>query len=260
MVSINLLPYRQVQRQQAQRLFYWHVLSILLVSIVAATLVDHLIERLIHQEATIHQLLTTEIQQLNTEEQAIHQIKQSIQHLQNLHVARQHLHNAQRQAALVLPALAQHIPAGLYLKRLTQQHHVITLHGVARNHDAVATFMQHLNASPFFTAVTLHQIQANTATSTAAPAPSAIQPLFSFSLSFSLAGDNSALHDIEMAVEDEGDADGEADIQDFEDEDVDAAHSETSTDITIEAAPTTPETAPVQAPSKSSSLAHEEEL
>lgn len=159
MIRVNLLPHRQIRREERQREFG---LMALFAAIAAATVIfmgytyinaklDAQIERNSRLDAAIVKL-DKEIADIKDLKDQISTMLERKQVVENLQINRS-------QAVIVLDELSRQLPEGMYLKSIKQQGEVITIEGVADTNARVATLVRNLSTSNLMESPSLVEIK-----------------------------------------------------------------------------------------------------
>ncbi|MFO7580349.1 PilN domain-containing protein [Nitrosomonas halophila] len=162
MIHINLLPYRETERQLRRRQFAWmagllSLLGVLVVWGVHAVLASGLAyqdkrNRFLQAELVKLERQLTEIQAIREKTQALLARRRVVESLQANRVL----------VVQLLDQIARQMPEGVYLKSLRQSKQQLHLGGYAQSHVWVSRLMRSLEASPWFESPLLIEIRAVT--------------------------------------------------------------------------------------------------
>ncbi|AWN73751.1 PilN domain-containing protein [Legionella anisa] len=144
MTQINLLPWRELKREQEKKLFT----LMLLVSIVASAFVVFLINSyasgLVSNQVTRNQMLQKEI---NTMDAQIKEIK-NLQKAREMIISRmsvvQHLQSTRTLMVHLFDELINITPSGVYLTQVEGKNDVITLSGYTESNTFVSILMRNI--------------------------------------------------------------------------------------------------------------------
>ncbi|KTD74054.1 PilN domain-containing protein [Legionella tucsonensis] len=144
MTQINLLPWRELKRDQEKKLFT----TMLLVCIVAAAFIVFLINSyasgLVSNQVTRNQMLQKEI---NTMDVQIKEIK-NLQKAREMIISRmsvvQHLQSTRTLMVHLFDELINVTPAGIYLTKIEGKNDVITVSGYAESNTFVSMLMRNI--------------------------------------------------------------------------------------------------------------------
>ncbi len=159
MPRINLLPWREVRRQERQQQFF----MALIVSFIAAVAIlysfmtyeDGLIEEQSKRNSFLQKeivLMDSKITEISTLETQRARLLARMNVIQELQVSRPKI-------VKVLDALVRTLPEGIYLEKLTRQGDSLVLEGVAQSNARVSVFMRQLDSNPEFTESSLKVIE-----------------------------------------------------------------------------------------------------
>jgi type IV pilus assembly protein PilN len=159
MTRINLLPWRQRQRQRQQRGFLINLASAVVATLLAlAGAHFYITERIDVQEAR-NQYLRTEIARLDRIEQEIRAMQRTEQQLIDRMEAIRRLQRSRPEMVHAFDDLVHLVPEDIYLVSLTARGQGFNLKGNARINNVVSDFMRELNQSPLFGEPQLRVIQ-----------------------------------------------------------------------------------------------------
>ena len=144
MTQVNLLPWRELKREQEKKLFT----LMLLVSIVASAFVVFLINSyasgLVSNQVTRNQMLQKEI---NTMDAQIKEIK-NLQKAREMIISRmsvvQHLQSTRTLMVHLFDELINITPSGVYLTQVEGKNDVITLSGYTESNTFVSILMRNI--------------------------------------------------------------------------------------------------------------------
>lgn len=160
MIRINLLPVREERRKADLRQFA----ALLLITLVGAVVVAVLLHirmstQLKHAEtrvAGIKQQIDRyqpQLEQVKKYKETKKQIEQKLEVIENLERKR-------TGPVRMLDELATHIPEKLWITRLEAKNREVSLHGMSLANELVASFLESLNSSPYFSNVELQETNA----------------------------------------------------------------------------------------------------
>lgn len=144
MTQINLLPWRELKREQEKKLFT----TMLLVCIMAAAFIVFLINSyasgLVSNQVTRNQMLQKEI---NTMDVQIKEIK-NLQKAREMIISRmsvvQHLQSTRTLMVHLFDELINVTPSGIYLTRVEGKNDIITVSGYAESNTFVSMLMRNI--------------------------------------------------------------------------------------------------------------------
>ncbi len=149
-VRINLLPYRQMRRARAQRLFVLFAVLVAGVGVAIVLLAQFLLTRqLSHQDAR-NAFLKTEIAGLERRIAEINELKEKTKGLLAKKDVVESLQLNRGESVQLFLEVARQLPEGLFLKSLKQRGEGLELVGYAQSSARVSTYMRALDESPLF--------------------------------------------------------------------------------------------------------------
>lgn len=159
MININLLPYRAEQQKSGQVRFGFHVVIVVLVAaLVLAALHWHFNSK-ISEQRDKNQKLEQAIFSLTLKNKAMKDLKvKTADLIQRLQVI-ESLQARRHQVVDVLAHWPGQLPDGIYLLQFQREGHVLTLDGLAENHQQVSGLMRRMEALPSYQNIRLKQVE-----------------------------------------------------------------------------------------------------
>jgi type IV pilus assembly protein PilN len=162
MVSINLLPHRQLKRAERQRQFN----LLLVATVIAGGAIVFMGQTFIGTKIEAQSERNRRLEEANTKlDKEIAEIKELKGQIQDVLARKQVVENLQSnrsQAVIVLDEVSRQLPEGVYLKTIKQQGPLISLQGIADTNARVATLVRNLSASQWMETPKLIEIKATT--------------------------------------------------------------------------------------------------
>ncbi|MEO5376934.1 MAG: PilN domain-containing protein [Magnetococcus sp. DMHC-6] len=158
MIKINLLPYREAQRQQQFQLIIILWVCVALVGVGIVFGVDYYISSLIADQELIKSNQEAEISRLDKELGEIKNINSKKEELQKLLDTIASLRRNRFLEVHLLDELTKAIPEKVWLDRLITKTGELELTGGAESNAHVADFMKKLDLSPYFGEVSLSRV------------------------------------------------------------------------------------------------------
>lgn len=159
-IRINLLPYRQMRRARAQRLF----VLLTLVAAGAGVGIVLLGQILLTQQTAMQDgrntYLRNEITGLEQRIKEINELKEKTKGLLAKKDVVESLQSNRGESVQLFQEIARQLPEGLYLKGLKQRGDSLDLSGYAQSSARVSTFMGALEGSPLFRDPVLVEVKA----------------------------------------------------------------------------------------------------
>ena len=150
MTRINLLPWREAQRQQQQRNFISMIALAAVLAGIGVFIVHLYVSQMIsHQEAR-NDYLRDEIVKLNKIEREINEMRKSEERLRARLEVIQRLQRGRPDMVKAFDALVRRLPEDIYLASLSASGQRVVLKGTARTNNVVSDFMRELEQSRLF--------------------------------------------------------------------------------------------------------------
>jgi type IV pilus assembly protein PilN len=188
MSHINLLPWREAQRQNQKKQFLTLLVAVALGVLAVVWLVGVLVDTKISHQNQRNQFLTTQIGLLDSQIAKIKDIKDSKKAIEQRMALIEQLQTSRNVAPIVLDELARIVPQGISFRRFSRQGNVIEVSGVSESNNRLSDFMRRLENSKVFGNGVLSSIVADTSASDAVS-----EFKLTFSINPSVAPDFSAI-------------------------------------------------------------------
>jgi type IV pilus assembly protein PilN len=160
MAKINLLPWRQVYREEKKREF----LGVIAIVFIAAALGSYTwvssVEASIENQESRNRLLEQEIAKLDAQVKEISELKKIRDDLLARIKVIQDLEGTRPVIVRYFDDFARAIPDGVYITMMDKKGTAITIEGIAESYNRVASFMRNLDASDWFAAPNLTSVTA----------------------------------------------------------------------------------------------------
>lgn len=160
MAKINLLPWRQVYREEKKREFLGIIAGVGLVAAFAAYLWVSSVQSAIENQNARNQLLNQEIKKLDAQVKEISEIKKVRDDLLARIKVITDLEGTRPVIVRYFDELARAIPDGVWVNSVERKGNVVTIAGVAESYNRVASFMRNLEASDWYASPNLSSVQA----------------------------------------------------------------------------------------------------
>lgn len=162
LIGLNLLPYRELARQEKQKEFNRLMLLSLLVGILLAGAIWFLLGQTISNQDDRNQLLQTNIDQLNKEIKEVENLEKQKQEFLARKQKIEELQNERYKAAMVFNDLNTIMPDGVYLTQIqSTDGKGYTITGRALSDSKVAMLMRSLPSTGLFATPELVGIKTN---------------------------------------------------------------------------------------------------
>lgn len=160
MAKINLLPWRQVYREEKKREFLGVIAGVGLFAAFAAYLWVSSVQSAIENQNARNQLLNQEISKLDAQVKEISEIKKVRDDLLARIKVITDLEGTRPVIVRYFDELARAIPDGVWVSTVDRKGNVVTIEGVAESYNRVASFMRNLESSDWYASPNLSSVQA----------------------------------------------------------------------------------------------------
>jgi type IV pilus assembly protein PilN len=160
MAKINLLPWRQVYREEKKREFLGVIAVVFVVAALGAYAWVSSVETSIENQNSRNRLLEQEITKLDAQVKEISELKKVRDDLLARIKVIQDLEGTRPVIVRYFDDFARAIPDGVYVTMMDKKGTSITIEGIAESYNRVASFMRNLDASDWFAAPNLTSVTA----------------------------------------------------------------------------------------------------
>jgi type IV pilus assembly protein PilN len=160
MAKINLLPWRQVYREEKKREFLGIIFGVGLVAAFGAYLWVSSVQAAIENQNARNQMLNQEITKLDAQVKEISEIKKVRDDLLARIKVITDLEGTRPVIVRYFDELARAIPDGVWITAVDRKGNTLTIDGVAESYNRVASFMRNLEASDWYASPNLSSVQA----------------------------------------------------------------------------------------------------
>lgn len=160
MAKINLLPWRQVYREEKKREFIGIIAGVGLIAAFGAYLWVSSVENAIENQNARNQILNQEIAKLDAQVKEISEIKKVRDDLLARIKVITDLEGTRPVIVRYFDELARAIPDGVWITSVDRKGSTLTIDGVAESYNRVASFMRNLEASDWYASPNLSSVQA----------------------------------------------------------------------------------------------------
>jgi type IV pilus assembly protein PilN len=147
MPRINLLPWRQQERQRRQKEFGLFAIGAVLAAAAVMLITSWVMSAAIDRQRDRNELLKTEIAELDRQITEILGLEAQKARLQARIEVIERLQRSRPEVVHVFDQLARSLPEGVYLTSVKQTDKKLELKGVAQSSTRVSTFMRNIEAS-----------------------------------------------------------------------------------------------------------------
>jgi type IV pilus assembly protein PilN len=160
MAKINLLPWRQVYREEKKREFLGVIAVVFVVAALGAYAWVSSVETSIENQNSRNRLLEQEITKLDAQVKENSELKKVRDDLLARIKVIQDLEGTRPVIVRYFDDFARAIPDGVYVTMMDKKGTSITIEGIAESYNRVASFMRNLDASDWFAAPNLTSVTA----------------------------------------------------------------------------------------------------
>ncbi len=160
MRQINLLPWREEQRQDRQRNFLILMAVVAVLAALAVFLVKGYFDSQIDGQNARNNYLRTEIAKLERQIARIDQLDETRRQLINRKEVIENLQSNRTLMVHLFEQLVRTVPDGIRLISVRQVGDQLTIDGTAQSSARVSTYLRNLEASPFLHDPTLRIVEA----------------------------------------------------------------------------------------------------
>jgi type IV pilus assembly protein PilN len=160
-ILINLLPHRELARQQQRQRFYRHLSSSVLLGVGLCAVMA-----VVYQQATLrqqarNQLLEAAIAELQHDIQDKLRLEKALANLQARRQAFEQLQDERNRPVHLLQELVLQLPDGVALSSLQQDHQQVVITGTAQSQERVSELMHNLGSNDWFESPELVEMSAS---------------------------------------------------------------------------------------------------
>lgn len=160
MARINLLPWREQQREERKKQFITVLVGVALLGGAVVFLADQTFERLIEQQQGRNNLLRGEIKKLDERIEEIRELRKQRQELIDRTKVIQDLQGNRPIVSRVFDQLVRTLPDGVYFTSVNMAGNRLAIDGVAENNNLISSLMRNQDASDWLVAPNLAEVKA----------------------------------------------------------------------------------------------------
>ncbi len=147
MTEINLLPWREKEREQEKKLFTSMLLTGIVVAVVIVFLINSYATHLIDNQNTRNQMLEKEITALDAQIREIKALKQVRDGLISRMSIIQNLQSTRTLMVHLFDELIHVTPLGIYITKLERKNDVVTVSGFTESNTNISILMRNIEAN-----------------------------------------------------------------------------------------------------------------
>lgn len=164
MILINLLPHREVKRQQRKRAFFAGLAAAALAGAGVVAIWTLVLQQMTSAQASRNDFLRAEIARLDAQVKDIATLRAEIEALKARQKSVEDLQTDRNMPVHLLEELARRVPEGIYLSTIRQQAQVVSVTGVAQTNERVSEFLRNIGGSAWLERPELIEIKAASVT------------------------------------------------------------------------------------------------
>ncbi|MDR1968697.1 MAG: PilN domain-containing protein [Burkholderiaceae bacterium] len=145
MILINLLPHREMARQQARKVFNASVVMAMILGGLIGAAIFLWFQAEIAEQERRNAFLTSEIQNLDNEIKEIRTLQDEITGLKARQEAVENLQADRNLPVHLMNESVRQLPEGMYLKSIKQENMYVQFSGVAQSNERVSEFLRNLS-------------------------------------------------------------------------------------------------------------------
>lgn len=162
MAHVNLLPWREKQRQQQKQNYLASLLGVAMLVGAVFWLIGQAIDNQINNQNSRNNYLKREIAALDSQIAEIQKIKESKKAIEQRMALIEQLQISRNVAPSVFDELAKIVPAGVSFLSMKRRGNSIEIQGLSDSNNRLSDFMRRLENSEVFTGGELSSIKADT--------------------------------------------------------------------------------------------------
>jgi type IV pilus assembly protein PilN len=167
MAHVNLLPWREAQRQRHKKQYIGSLVVISILVLAIFWILGEVIEQQIRNQNSRNNYLEQQIGVLDTQIERIKDIRSSKAEIAQRMALIEQLQVSKNVSPIVFDELARIVPAGVSFEKLSRSGNLIEIIGISESNNRLSSFMRNLEQSDVFTSGILSSITADVSTSNA---------------------------------------------------------------------------------------------
>lgn len=158
MANFNLLPWREIQREQQKKQFITALISSALIAVGIAFAAHLYMQDRIDYQKSRNQYLKVEIRKRDQKIKEIKRLDETRQSLIDRIKVIETLQSTRPAIVHLFDEMATALPQGMYIANIKQKSTVVIVEGKAESNARVSSYMHRLDASPWLKSSNLHII------------------------------------------------------------------------------------------------------
>jgi type IV pilus assembly protein PilN len=147
MMRINLLPHREIRRNQQQKQFFASLAFVAIIGAVIAYAVYYFLDEEHANQVSRNKYLSEEIAKVDKDIAEINRLKEQTAALLARKQVVETLQANRAETVHLLDQLVRQLPDGMYLRAVKQQGTKVTINGVTQSQARVSTLMRNFESS-----------------------------------------------------------------------------------------------------------------
>lgn len=167
MAHVNLLPWREAQRQRHKKQYIGSLVVISIMVLAVFWVLGEVIDQQIRNQNSRNNYLQQEIGVLDTQIERIKDIRSSKAEIAQRMALIEQLQVSKNVSPIVFDELARIVPAGVSFEKMSRNGNLIEIVGISESNNRLSAFMRNLQQSEVFTSGVLSSITADVSTTNA---------------------------------------------------------------------------------------------
>jgi type IV pilus assembly protein PilN len=167
MAHVNLLPWREAQRQRHKKQYISSLIIISIAVLAVFWILGEVIDQQVRNQNSRNNYLEQQIGVLDTQIQRIKDIRSSKAEIAQRMALIEQLQVSKNVSPIVFDELARIVPAGVSFEKMSRSGNLIEIIGISESNNRLSAFMRKLEQSDVFTSGVLSSITADVSTSNA---------------------------------------------------------------------------------------------
>jgi type IV pilus assembly protein PilN len=161
MAKVNLLPWREAQRQQRQRNFLLILAATAVLAVGAVLVANQVVNNLMADQESRNNYLRSEVRKLDREIERIEELEEVRDSLISRKNVIERLQGNRSLMVHLFNQIAQTVPEGITLTNVRQSGSELTLNGTSQSESRVSDYIRQIEGATWLTNPTLWIIQAD---------------------------------------------------------------------------------------------------
>jgi type IV pilus assembly protein PilN len=167
MAHVNLLPWREAQRQRHKKQYITSLVIISIAVLAVFWILGEVIDQQIRNQNSRNHYLEQQIGVIDTQIERIKDIRSSKAEIAQRMALIEQLQVSKNVSPIVFDELARIVPAGVSFEKMSRNGNLIEIVGISESNNRLSSFMRNLEQSDVFTNGVLSSITADVSTSNA---------------------------------------------------------------------------------------------